>query len=55
MEAAVFDYSQAALIENIPDDVFTKIVREAQLEFPYDEMMRELHILRAIRSYALEM
>jgi len=55
VESAVFDYCQAAKLENIPDDVFAQIIKEAQLEFPFDEMMRELHILRAIKSYAAQM
>ena len=50
----IFDYNKAAENENVPQDVLSRIVSEAQIEFPFDEMMRELHIIRAIKSYAIK-
>ena len=55
MTEVVFDYNAAALRENIPHDVLEQIIMESQLEFPFDDMMRELHIIRAINSYSMKM
>ena len=52
MNNTMFDYSQAASREKVPQVVLSQIVEEAKQEFPLDEMMQELHILRAIKSYA---
>ena len=54
MNESIFDYNQAAINENVPQDVLSQIVNEAKIEFPFDEMMRELHIIRAINSYAMK-
>jgi hypothetical protein len=34
----------------IRDSVIKKIEREVKKEFPFDKMMYELHVLRAVRS-----
>jgi len=52
MNEAMFDYNKAAIEAGVAQDVLTQIVSDAQAEFPFDEMMRELHIIRAINSYA---
>jgi len=54
MNESIFDYNQAAINENVPQDVLMQIVNEAQAEFPFDEMMRELHIIRAINFYSMK-
>jgi hypothetical protein len=54
MDETIFDYNEAAIRENIPQAVLEQIVRESQLEFPFDDMMRELHIIRAINSYSMK-
>ena len=54
MKGIVFDYYEAALRENIPHDVLEKIIKESQMEFQFDDMMRELHIIRAINSYSMK-
>jgi hypothetical protein len=52
MNDYIFDYNEAAARENIPADMLEGIIREAQIEFPFDDMMKELHIIRAINAYA---
>ncbi len=52
MSDVIFDYNETARRKNVPQDVLVKIVSEAQVEFPFDDMMKELHIVRAINSYA---
>ena len=49
---AIFDYYDAAVQAGIDQDTLSQIIQEAQSEFPFDEMMKELHIIRAISSYA---
>lgn len=45
-----FDYRQVARKMKVPDTVLKKIEREVKKEFPYDKMMYELHVLRAVKS-----
>ena len=52
MSKIIFDYRKTAARKNVPEDVLSNIVNEAQKEFPFDEMMTELHIIRAINAYA---
>ena len=54
MSDDIFNYRQAAKRENIPQGVFSQIVAEAKAEFPFDEMLQELHIIRAINSYTIK-
>jgi len=51
MSKIIFDYQETAIRKNVPEDVLSNIVDEAQKEFPLDEMMKELHIIRAINAY----
>ena len=54
MNESIFDYNQAAINENVPQDVLSQIISEAKIEFPFDDMMRELHIIRAINLYSMK-
>lgn len=45
-----FDYKRVAKEMRIPAPVLKKIEREVKKEFPFDKMMYELHVLRAVRS-----
>ena len=44
----IFDYLTAAKRAGIPADKLERLCALARAEFPSDEMMVELHILRAI-------
>lgn len=44
----IFDYVKAAKRVGIPDDALEALCASMRAEFPSDEMMAELHILRAI-------
>lgn len=44
----IFDYMPAAQRVGIPGDKLERLVVLARAEFPDDETMAELHILRAI-------
>jgi hypothetical protein len=46
--AMMFDYTAAALRVGIPGDKLERLVILASAEFPDDETLAELHILRAI-------
>jgi len=54
MSNAIFNYQKAAERAEIPQDLFERIKQEAQAEFPFDDMMKELHIVRAINAYVSE-
>lgn len=45
-----FDYESAAREAGIPDDKLEAIVRLMEAEFPHDQMMAELHVLRACHA-----
>jgi len=45
-----FDYHRAARRVGIPEDKLARLSALVRAEFPNDEMMADLHILRAIRS-----
>jgi hypothetical protein len=47
-----FDYINATKEMNVPEDVLLTLEKEARDEFPHDDMMMELHLLRAPRAYA---
>lgn len=47
--AIVFDYEALSQKYSIKPNVLKKIVDEARSEFGEDEMMAELHIVRALR------
>ena len=42
-----FDYEQVAREAKIPADKMAELCRLVRQEFPWDEMMYELHLLRA--------
>lgn len=42
-----FDFEAVAKQAGISDEDVSKIVEVVRVEFPQDDMMRELHILRA--------
>lgn len=45
-----FDYQKVAREIKIPESILKDIQRKAKKEFPFDKMMYELHVLRAIKS-----
>ena len=52
MQDTVFDYFETAKREGISQDILDSILKDATIEFPDDDMMRELHIVRAIKFYS---
>jgi hypothetical protein len=51
-----FDYEKIAREANIPPDALNELCRQIRQEFPTDDMMYELHLLRvcmAIKEGAL--
>lgn len=50
MAKRVFDYQTMAQKYNVKSDILAEFVNEARKEFDQDEMMIELHVIRAIRS-----
>jgi hypothetical protein len=55
MNEKIFDYNQAAINEGVPESVLDRLVNEARKEFAWDEMLMELHVVRAIKAYATSM
>jgi hypothetical protein len=51
MEQLMFDYKSAAKRMQIPPEVLKNLEMEIRQEFPNDDMLMELHVLRAIRAY----
>jgi hypothetical protein len=52
MENIVFDYQSLGEDLAVPAEVVRKFEKEAVNEFPSDDMMMEIHILRAVKAYA---
>jgi hypothetical protein len=52
MENVMFDYRSFGDTLSIPLDIVQNFEEEAQNEFPFDNMLKEIHILRAIKAYA---
>ena len=50
--SSIFDYSLMAKEFKISEDVVKKIEKEVKREIPNDNMIMELHILRALKAYA---
>ena len=46
----MFNYQKVAKEMHVPPTVLKGIEREVRQEFPADQMMYELHVLRAIKS-----
>jgi hypothetical protein len=51
MDTKMFDYITASQNSEIPDAVLRRLEDEADREFPYDPMLMELHVLRAVNTY----
>ena len=54
MENLMFDYLTLGENLAIPTEIVQKFEKEAHNEFPFDNMLMEIHILRAIKAYAKE-
>jgi len=52
MDNLMFDYRSLGENLSVPADVIQKFEKEAHDEFPFDDMLMEIHILRAIKSYS---
>jgi hypothetical protein len=48
----MFNYQSVADKFGISDNIVKKIVEEIRKEIPNDNMIMELHVLRALKSYA---
>jgi hypothetical protein len=55
MNDMMFDYIEASRTLKIPEAVLRELEDEARREFPFDAMMTELHVLRAVNAYAANM
>jgi len=52
MENIMFDYRSLGEELNVPIEIIEKFEKEAHDEFPFDDMLTEIHILRAIKAYS---
>jgi hypothetical protein len=52
MENLIFDYKSLGANLAIPVEVIKNFEKEARNEFPFDNMLMEIHVLRAIKNYA---
>ena len=52
MMDTIFNYQSIAERFGISDTIVRKIEKEVKKEIPNDSMIMELHILRALKSYA---
>jgi len=48
----IFNYQSVAEKYGIPNSIVKEIVRETRKEIPNDNLIMELHIMRALKSYA---
>jgi hypothetical protein len=48
----LFDYKTISENLCVSSDVVSRLEAEARNEFPDDTMLRELHILRAVKAFA---
>lgn len=48
-----FDYESLSKKYHIESNILQQLAKDAYAEFPYDEMMAELHIVRALRALHL--
>jgi len=48
----IFNYQSVADKFGISDNIVRKIVEEIRKEIPNDNMIMELHVLRALKRYA---
>ena len=52
MEDIMFDYWVLGKELSVPEEIIYELEEEARNEFPYDSMLAEIHILRAVKAYA---
>jgi hypothetical protein len=52
MENLMFDYWSLGEELAVPSEVIQQFEKEAHNEFPYDNMLMEIHVLRAVKAYA---
>jgi len=52
MEKLMFDYRSLGEDLAVPSEIVQRFEREAHCEFPSDKMLMEIHILRAVKTYA---
>ena len=52
MENLMFDYRSLGEELDVPLEIIQKLEQEAHDEFPFDDMLAEIHILRAVKTYA---
>jgi hypothetical protein len=52
MENLIFDYYSLGQKLAVPLEIIQKFEKEAYNEFPMDNMLMEIHILRAVKAYA---
>ena len=52
MENVIFDYRSLGRELAVPTEIIHKYEQEARSEFPSDNMLMEIHILRALKAYA---
>jgi len=52
MMAVIFDIKEKAQELGISEDIYKKLEKEVRQEFPNDEMMFELHLIRVLKSYS---
>jgi len=50
--AVIFDVERKAKEVGISKDLYKKLEKEVREEFPNDEMMFELHLIRALKSHS---
>ena len=52
MENLMFNYRSLGEKLAVPPEIVQQFEQEAQIEFPFDNMLMEIHILRALKAYA---
>jgi hypothetical protein len=52
MENLMFDYESLGEDLAVPMEIVKNFEKEARNEFPFDNMLMEIHVLRAIKAYA---
>jgi len=52
MENLMFDYWSLGEELAVPSEVIQQFEQEAHDEFPFDNMLMEIHVLRAVKAYA---
>ena len=54
MNSVLFNYENASKNLRVPRETVREFEKQARNEFPGDDMLAELHVLRAVKSYANE-